>query len=109
MYEDTSSRAQSPNQYHVTKRRISTESGIVKFEKNEMIMVNSTLKNYSEKVKHYIHVVKEKKEAIGNIWRDRQYKDFSEFIDSLIIEIHNGFKVYDEYTLLLDNKIKELS
>lgn len=109
MYEDMSSRAQSPNQFLPNKRRISTESGIVKFEKTEMMMVSSALKNYSEKVNHYIRIVKEKKDAIGNIWRDRQYKDFSEFINNLTVEIRNGIKVYDEYTLLLDNKIKELS
>lgn len=53
--------------------------------------------------------INDKKNSIANIWQDSQYDDFAEFIDKIIKDVIDAIKVYDEYILLLDNKIKELN
>ena len=51
---------------------------------NEMIEVNNSIQKYVTDARSTLNILKSNKEQIGSIWRDPQYKDFSEFIDGII-------------------------
>ena len=73
-----------------------------------MLDVESALSEYSEAI--YSQAVKfnEEKDQLASIWNDAQYKDFSEFVESVCKEIIDALKVFDEYRTTLAEKIKEL-
>ncbi len=108
-YEDMSANAKQPNKYMITKRNVSVETDAVQFRLNEMIQVAAALNAYNDQVYHSIKEINSKKNAIAMFWMDSQYKDFSDFIDSITRSIVDGLRVFDEYVKVLEEKIKELS
>ena len=107
-YEDMTQSATSPNPYLVTKRDVVVDTSAVQFNRTEMIELAATLRNYSEMVFHHIKTINQKKNAIASIWMDTQYDDFSVFIDDITNSIVDAIKVYEEYVIVLEDKIKEL-
>ena len=108
-YEDMNVRAQKPNPYIVSKNRhVSVDTSEVEFRKNEMMAVAALLKKYSELVIHHVKIINEKKNSIGAVWRDSQYKTFSEFIDITRRKIGDAMRVFDEYYVYLEGKLKEV-
>lgn len=107
-YEDMSENAPSPNPYLVTKRHISVDTSAVQFNRSDMMNVTATLRNYSERVLHHIKTINSKKNSIAMVWMDTQYNTFAEFIDNVTRDIIESIKVYDEYVIYLEEKIKEL-
>ncbi len=108
-YEDMGASAQKPNPYLVTKRQISVDSSIVQFNRSDMLNVVAALRNYSERVYHHINTINEKKNAIAAVWRDTQYDDFAEFVSEVTKDVVEAIKIFEDYVLTLEEKIKELS
>ena len=108
-YEDMSESAQQPNPYLITKRQISVENSITQFNQSDMMEVVEILRNYSERVHHHIKMIEEKKNSIAAVWRDTQYDDFAEFIEEVTGKINDAIKLFEEYVIYLEEKIKELS
>lgn len=108
-YEEIADSAQAPNQFLVNKNRnVNVDSTVMQFNRNDMINVAATLRNYSERVYHHTKTIYDKKNSIAAIWRDSQYETFSEFVDAIVKRITTALKVFDEYVLYLEEKIKEL-
>lgn len=107
-YEDMAQSAPSPNPYLVTKRDVTVDTSVVQFNRTEMIELAATLRNYSEMVFHHIKTINQKKNSIASVWMDTQYDDFSVFIDDVTKSIVDAIKVYEEYVIVLEDKIKEL-
>ncbi len=107
-YEDMTAQAQTPNPYLVTKKQVSVDTSGTKFSLQEMLELDSVLRNYSESVSHHMKVISEKKNAIGAVWCDRQYMDFSEYIDDIMRDLIEAIRGYEAYVLYLEEKIKEL-
>lgn len=107
-YEDMSESAPRANPYLVTKRQINVDTSIVQFNRTDMLEVVSVLRNYSEKVFHHIKSINQKKNSIAMVWMDTQYNDFAEFIEIVTKTIIDAIKIYEEYVIYLENKIKEL-
>lgn len=108
-YEDMAESAQQPNPYLVTKRQISVDTSIVQFNRSDMLDVAAALRNYSERVFHHIKTIHEKKNAIAAVWRDKQYDDFAEFVSEVIKNVMDAIKLFEDYVIYLEEKIKELS
>ena len=108
-YEDMSEVAQTPNPYLVTKRQVNVDISVVQFNRTDMIELAAALRNYSERVYHHIKTISEKKNSIASVWRDTQYDDFAEFIDGVMRNVVEAIRVYEDYVLYLEDKIKELS
>lgn len=109
-YEELSNSAQRPNPYLVSKgQSVQVDKRIVQFNRDEMMQLAAMLRNYSERVFHHVKTVNEKKNSIAAVWQDVQYKDFAEFIDSVSRTIIEALKVFEEYVVYLNEKIKELS
>ena len=108
-YEGMSECAPPPNKYLVTKRQINVDTSIIQFNRADMIDVAAKLKSYSEIVYHNTKTIHEKKNSIANIWRDTQYNDFAEFINTVTSSIIEAIKLYEGYIIILENKIKELN
>ena len=107
-YEDMSESAPKPNPYLVTKRQVSVDTSAVQFNRSDMIDLAATLRNYSEMVFHHIKTINQKKNAIASVWLDTQYDDFAAFIDDVTNSVVEAIKVYEEYVIVLEDKIKEL-
>ena len=108
-YEDRPESAQKPNRYLVNKRQnVNVETYATVIDKRIMIEIAAMLKNYSEQVFYHAKTIRDRKNAIGSVWRDAQYTDFSEYIDGVTRDIENALKVFDDYVLYLEDKIKEL-
>lgn len=107
-YEDRLESAQRPNPYLVTKSHVNVETSEVQFNRSEMVKVRQMLRNYGEKVFYHTRTINEKKNMIASVWRDAQYNDFAEYIDGVIRNIVEALKVFEEYVLYLEEKIKEL-
>ena len=108
-YEDMAESAQRPNPYLVTKRQISVDTSIVQFNRSDMLNVAAVLRNYSERVYHHIKTINEKKNAIAAVWRDTQYDDFAEFISEVTKNVVDAIKLFEDYVIFLEEKIKELN
>ncbi len=108
-YEDMATSAQRPNPYLVTKRQINVDTSIVQFNRSDMLDVAAALRNYSERVYHHIKTINEKKNSIAAVWRDTQYDDFAEFISEVTKNVVEAIRVFEEYVIYLEEKIKELS
>lgn len=106
-YEDMLERAARPNQYLVTRRQIDTDATHTKFDRSEMMELEAILKNYGECVYHHLVSINEKKESIASVWRDSQYDRFANFIGDITKDVVSGLKIYDEYVVHLEEKIKE--
>lgn len=107
-YEDMSATASAPNAFMVERKQIDIDTQSVQFTLSEMLEVDAELKNYSEAIKYHTNNLNQSKIQIGTVWMDTQYKDFSEFIDEVIRNIIEALKVFDEYVIYLEEKIKEL-
>ncbi len=108
-YEEMAVSAQQPNPYLVTKRQVSVDTSIVQFNRTDMLDVAAALRNYSERVYHHIKTINEKKNSIAAVWRDSQYDDFAEFISAITRNVIEAIKVFEDYVVYLEEKIKELS
>lgn len=108
-YEDMAESAQQPNPYLVTKRQISVDTSIVQFNRSDMLNVAAALRNYSERVFHHIKTINDKKNSIASVWRDTQYNDFAEFVSEVTKNVVNAIKVFEDYVIYLEEKIKELN
>ena len=108
-YEDMAESAQRPNPYLPTKRRINIDTSIVQFSRSDMLDVAAALRNYSEVVFHHIKTINEKKNTLGAVWRDTQYNDFADFIDEVTKNVVDAIKLFEDYVIYLEEKIKELS
>lgn len=108
-YEDMAESASVPNPHMVQRIDINVEVTSVQFNLSEMMTVSSELKNYSEAILYHTRQLAEKKNQAGSIWLDSQYDLFAQFIDDVCSEIIDGLKLFDEYILALDEKIKELN
>lgn len=92
----------------VQKTALNIENSGTSFVLSDMLDVESALSEYSEAI--YSQAVKfnEEKDQLASIWSDAQYKDFSDFVESVCKEIIDALKVFDEYRTTLAEKIKEL-
>ena len=108
-YEDVSETASTPNPYLVTKTQINVDTTIMQFNRTDMRELAATLRNYSERVYHHMKTIIEKKKSIASVWKDPQYDDFAEFIDGIMRNVVEALKVYEDYVIYLEDKIKELS
>ena len=108
-YEDMAESAQRSNPYLVTHRQISVETSVVQFNRTDMMNVAAALRNYSERVFHHIKTINDKKNAIAAVWRDSQYDDFADFIENVSRGVIQAIKIFEEYVIYLEEKIKELS
>lgn len=107
-YEDMGESAPKPNPYLVTKRQVNVDTSVVQFNRTDMQEVVVALRNYSERVFHHIKSINQKKNSIASVWMDTQYDDFTEFIDNITKTIIDAIKIYEEYVIYLEEKIKEL-
>ena len=107
-YEDMAESAQRPNPYLPTKRQINIDTSIVQFSRSDMLDVAAALRNYSEVVFHHIKTINEKKNTLGAVWRDTQYNDFADFIDEVTKNVVDAIKLFEDYVIYLEEKIKEL-
>ena len=107
-YEDMAANAPSANPYLVQKRQIDVDSSGFQFNRTDMLQVDAALRNYSERVYHHIKSINEKKDSIASVWQDQQYNDFSEFIIGITKKIFDAIRLYEDYVIHLEERIKEL-
>ena len=108
-YEDMPESAPAPNRYMVTRRQVNVATSVVQFSRADMMDVVAALRNYSERVYHHIKTINDKKNSIAAVWNDSQYDTFADFIDAITASIVEGIKIYEEYVIYLEEKIKELN
>lgn len=108
-YEDMTETASTPNPYLVTKKQVNVDTTIMQFNRTDMMELVATLRNYSERVYHHMKTIIEKKNSIASVWKDPQYDDFAEFIEEIKRNVVEALKVYEDYVIYLEDKIKELS
>ncbi len=108
-YEDINRAASKPNPYLINKKSINVDTSIVQFTREDMINLASNMKNYCERVRFHIKNLVEKKNSMASFWKDTQYRDFSSFIDEISKDVTDAIKVYSDYIIVLEEKIKGLN
>lgn len=108
-YEDMATVSTPANAYMVQRKTIDNDIYITQFNLEEMKNLVELLKNYKEGITYHISVLVEKKNNLESVWKDSQYYVFSEYIDEVYVVIVKALEVFEEYTNLLRNKIKELN
>lgn len=108
-YEDMAELASTPNPHMVQRINIHVEVSLVQFNLAEMMSVSAELRNYSEAIVYHTQNLLDSKDQAATIWLDSQYTIFAQFIDDVCKEIISALKVFDEYILVLEEKIKELN
>ena len=107
-YNDNSYTFSAPNAHNVKKVQIDTDTNHFQFTHDEMVYVNQCIQKYTNDARDTIKHLKSNKESIGSIWKDPQYKDFSDFIDEIVSKTENSIAVLEEYSAYLARKITEL-
>ena len=108
-YEDMAELASAPNPHMVQRININVEVSVVQFNVAEMMSVSAELRNYSEAISYHTQNLYENKEQAAAIWLDSQYTIFAQFVDDVCKEIGSALKVFDDYTYILEEKLKELN
>lgn len=107
-YNDNSYSFAAPNGHNVKKIRIDTDTNHFQFTHDEMIDVNQSIQKYTNDARDTVKHLKDNKESIGSIWKDPQYRDFSDFIEEVVSRIEQSISVLEEYSRYLERKIAEL-
>ena len=107
-YEGMAELAEKPNPYLVTKADVTVTNSGIQFNKTDMIELVTLLRSYSEGVYNQLRTIKEKKEEIAEVWQDSQYKDFAEFVDRVIRKVFGTIKIFEDFVLELEARIKGL-
>ncbi len=108
-YEGMMELASAPNPHMVQRINIHVEVSSVQFNLSEMMSVSAELRNYSDAIFYHTKNLVDSKEQAAAIWLDTQYTIFAQFIDDICSEIVEALKMFDEYILVLEEKIKELN
>ena len=107
-YEGMAELAEKRNPYLVTKADVTVTNSGIQFNKTDMIELVTLLRSYSEGVLNQLRTIKEKKEEIAEVWQDSQYKDFAEFVDRVIRKVFGTIKIFEDFVLELEARIKGL-
>ena len=107
-YNDKNCSFYSPNPHSVKKVQISQDSTNWQFTYDEMIHLNQSIEKYTRSARDILKQLQSNKESIGSIWRDPQYNDFSEFIDTIVSTTSNAITTLEEYSTYLGRKIVEM-
>lgn len=108
-YEDINRSASKPNPYLINKKNVVVDTSAVKFTRDDMINLVANINNYCERVRFHIRNLVEKKNSMAGFWKDSQYRDFSSFIDDISKDVLAAIKIYSDYVVVLEEKIKELN
>lgn len=108
-YEEETSMLGSPRKHNVKKAKVSVNTSEIEFHKEEMIVVKGNLEKYSRSAKEESKKLSSNRDSIGRIWHDRQFKDFSTYIDYVLAAVEKGCKELDEYAVFLNNRINGLT
>lgn len=108
-YEDMTEHALAPNPHMVQRININVEVSVVQFNVAEMMSVSAELRNYSEAIFYHTQNLLDSKAQAASIWLDSQYTIFAQFVDDVCREVVSALKIFDEYVLVLEAKIKELN
>ena len=81
----------------------------MQFNLAEMMSVSAELRNYCDAIAYHTQNLLDSKDQAATIWLDSQYTIFAQFIDDVCKEIFSALKVFDDYILVLEEKIKELN
>ena len=107
-YEGMAELAEKRHPYLVTKADVTVTNSGIQFNKTDMIELVTLLRNYSEGVYNQLRKKKKKKEEIAEVWQDSQYKDFAEFVDRVIRKVFGTIKIFEDFVLELEARIKGL-
>ena len=105
-YEGESISAPSPRRHSVRKIKVSVNTSEILFEKPQMIYVRNALDKYSKLAREECKKLRSNRDSIGRIWTDRQFKDFSVYIDNVCMIVEKGCRELDEYKNYLNERIK---
>ena len=108
-YEGSAESAHNPNPHLVQRTHINVESGKVQFRLADMIDVSNALDEYYNAVLSRLQNLLDSKNNIASIWLDSQYNDFAEFIEEIVSKSVEALRIFDEYILYLNERIRELS
>lgn len=107
-FEDMPGDIALPNHFEVTQMDVIPDADEIRMTKSEFVQLASMLDEYQSVVYQQLQLINEKKDEIGSIWRDSQYRDFAQFIEELSTELINELKVFDEFMSYLKERILEL-
>ena len=107
-YEGMAAYAPPANPFLAQKRPISIDTSQVQFHRTDMLQLVASLKNYISSISHHMTTIHEKRNSAGQIWRDSQYRVFSEFVDEVLQSVRTVMKDYELYIQEIEEKIKEM-
>ena len=108
-YEEMSEVAAKPNAYMVQKATVNVDNTGTGFVLSDMLDVESALSEYSEAIYSQAVKLNQEKDQLASIWCDSQYDDFATFVESVCRDIIDALKIFDDYRINLDERIKELN
>lgn len=107
-FEDMPGDIALPNHFEVTKMDVLPDANEIRMTRSEFVQLASMLDEYQSVVYQQLQIINDKKDEIGSIWRDSQYRDFAQFIEELSNELVNELQVFEEFMQYLKERILEL-
>lgn len=107
-YEEQRMHAQQPKRHEVRKITVNTETKVIEFRREDMILVQKQIANYVNNVVETLKRLRDDKNRIGQIWMDDQYRIFDRFIEDVIKTTTQHGRVLDEYAKHLKKQIEIL-
>lgn len=108
-YEGETFSAASPRKHAVKKMSVNANTAQVEFHKEQMVYLIAIIDKYIVSCVDEVKKLRYNKENVGKVWYDRQFKDFSIYIDEVCGIIFNGCKELDEYKNYLTDKVKMMA
>lgn len=106
-FNDRSDSFGAPNAHNVRKVQVDVATQRMQFTYEDMIHVQQSVQKYVLDARDSVKKLQANKESIGSIWRDPQYRDFSDFIDEIASKTGTAIATLEAYAAHLAQRIKE--
>ncbi len=107
-YEEIHRNIPVPRRHDIKIVKLDTITSVIIYRKEEMIQVRNALVAYVASSRREAQNLIANREAIRPIWKDTQFRLFSEYVDEICVILRNGADVLETYANHLANLINNL-
>ena len=105
IYEDMNDRGVRPNPHNVKRIDVQVDTKQTHLTVEVVRKLIDFIKGYSDYTLQILNKLSEDRYSIGNYWVDNQFKEFSQFVDSIIRKTKGGINELNSYREHLKNRL----
>lgn len=108
-YDELNITISPPHSFYVEPINVEINTGTIRFDLTEMIIVHDSLEAYSQNVRDGFRILSSHVDDIGTVWHDPQYDDFVDCIEDVSSAVLPKCAQVEEYKDYLHNIITHIT